>query len=220
MTFAKRLGVQIATILTQVLVDKTTRPSNIPKACGPLPKSEADRIANERGITFVEDSGKGYRRVVPSPKPTAIIERTAIDLLVKNNILTIALGGGGIPVVRDEDGHLRGVAAVIDKDLTASLIASQINADYLVFLTGVEKVASNFGKSNQKDFDSITVDEAKKYMQDGYFPPGSMGPKVEAALSFVENGGRKSIITKIDKLREALLGRAGTSVIIRGGQNI
>jgi len=211
----KELGMDVATVVTQVVVDKNDPAFEEPtKPVGPFyTKAEAEKIAREKGIPFVEDSGRGYRRVVPSPDPIDVVEKDIIGLLVKNNVITIALGGGGIPVVRGEKGQLIGADAVIDKDLAASLIAKQIKADYLVILTGVEKVALNFGTPDQQDLSCISVEEAKEFLQAGYFPPGSMGPKIKAAVSFVEEGGSSAIITRIDKLKEAILGRTGTSII-------
>ncbi|HHX95629.1 MAG TPA: carbamate kinase [Clostridia bacterium] len=218
---AKGLGIDVATVVTQVIVDENDPAFHRPtKPVGPFyTKEEADKMARERNITLVEDSGRGYRRVVPSPKPVDVVEKAVINMLVENNVLTIALGGGGIPVVKAPNGKLKGVEAVIDKDLAAGLIAKQIKTDYLIILTGVEKVAINFGKPNQQDLTYLSPEKAKEYMEKGYFPPGSMGPKIEAAVSFVEEGGKRAIISRIDKLKEAVLGQTGTIICRRYEHN-
>lgn len=204
----------VATVVTQVVVDGDDPGFiNPTKPVGPFyTKKRADEIAKEKDAVMVEDSGRGYRRVVASPKPLEIIEKEAIKKLIENDFMVISVGGGGIPVVRQENG-LKGVEAVIDKDHASALIAKEINADYLIILTGVPKVAINFGKDNQEFLSSMTITEAKKHMADGQFPAGSMGPKIEAALRFVENSQGEAIITSIDKLKEALQGNTGTRII-------
>lgn len=205
---------EIATVVTQVVVDKNDpKFKNPTKPIGPFySKEEAEVLKEEKKHPMVEDSGRGYRRVVPSPKPLEVIEKKAVKALIENDFLVITVGGGGIPVIK-EDGVLKGVEAVIDKDFASALVAREVQADSLIILTGVEKVAVNFGKPDQKFLDQMTVEEAKKYYAEGQFPAGSMGPKIEASLGFVENGGKEAIITSIDKLKEALQGETGTRII-------
>jgi carbamate kinase len=175
-------------------------------------KEDAERIAAETGWDFAEDSGRGYRRVVPSPVPLRILDAPAINALLAAGVIPIAAGGGGIPVVRDGTRY-RGVAAVIDKDMTSALLAADVGAGTLVMLTGVERVALDYGKPTQRLLDRITAAEARKHLADGQFPPGSMGPKIAAALRFLERGGPRALITSLDKLDVALAGRAGTEVV-------
>jgi carbamate kinase len=205
---------KVATVVTQVVVDKDDKAFQNPtKPIGPFyTKERAEEILKENPkVTMVEDSGRGYRRVVPSPKPIEVIEKDAVKHLVENDFLVITVGGGGIPVIY-ENGRLKGIEAVIDKDFASALIAAEINADYLLILTGVEQVAINFGKPDQKFLLEMSAEEAYKYMAEGQFPPGSMGPKIEASLRFIENGGQNAIITSIDKLKEALEGKTGTRI--------
>ncbi len=204
----------LATIVTQVVVDKDDPGFKNPtKPIGPFyTKEKADEIAKEKKAVMVEDSGRGYRRVVPSPKPVELVEKEAVKELVDNDFLVITVGGGGIPVVKEGES-LRGVEAVIDKDHASALVAQEINADYLIVLTGVPQVAINFGKDNQEFLKEMTVSEAKKHYLEGQFPPGSMGPKIEAALRFVEDGQGVAIITSIDRLQEALKGETGTRIV-------
>lgn len=204
----------IATVITQVVVSKEDPGFiNPTKPVGPFySKERAQEIAKEKDVVMVEDSGRGFRRVVASPKPLEIIEKEAIKKLVNKDFLVISVGGGGIPVIR-KDNSLEGVEAVIDKDYASALVAKEIGADYLIILTGVPKVAINFGKENQEFLDQMTIKEARKHMADGQFPEGSMGPKIEAALEFVENGNGKAIITSINKLKEALQGKTGTRIV-------
>lgn len=212
----KQRGVKknIATVVTQVVVDKKDpRFQNPTKPIGPFyTKERAEEIKSEKNVVMVEDSGRGYRRVVASPKPLEMIEKEAVKALVNSGFLVITVGGGGIPVIREGD-TLKGVEAVIDKDHASALVAEEINADYLIVLTGVEQVAINFGKPNMEFLSEITVTDAKKYMAEGQFPPGSMGPKIEASIRFIENGGENAIITSIDKLQDALEGKTGTRII-------
>jgi carbamate kinase len=205
---------QIATVVTQVVVDKNDPGFQNPtKPIGPFyTKERAEEIQREKKAVMVEDSGRGYRRVVPSPKPLDVIEKDAVKSLVEAGFLVITVGGGGIPVI-EENGQLKGVEAVIDKDHASALIGGEIKADYLIILTGVEQVAINFGKPNQQAIFKMTVDEARKYMAEGQFPPGSMGPKIDAAIRFLEEGGKNAIITSIDKLKEALEGKTGTRIV-------
>ncbi len=164
---------------------------------------------------LVEDAGRGYRRVVPSPRPTKIIQRDMIRSLVYSGNVVIAAGGGGIPIIKDANDNYEGVEAVVDKDLTSAMLANDIKADLLIILTGVEKVCLNFGTDDQTPLNSISYSQAKQYLNDGQFPAGSMGPKgpkVEAVLQYLENGGRKVIITNADSLHDALEGKNGTQL--------
>ena len=211
----RHLKNSVATIVTQTLVDRSdpafAKPS---KPIGEFyTRAQAeDRMRVEKWI-MVEDAGRGWRRVVASPKPMRIIESEIIQHLAEDGCIVIAAGGGGIPVVADADGNLKGVAAVIDKDLASAVLASQINADVLVISTSVEKVCLNFGKPNRRALDSMTVAEARQYIAEGHFQAGSMLPKIEACLWFIEKGGREAIITCPEKLSAALDGHTGTRVL-------
>ncbi len=208
--------VPVATIITQVVVDKNDQAFNNPtKPIGPFyTKEEAERMGKEKGYQYVEDAGRGWRRVVPSPMPKKIVEFSCLKELWDTTIV-ITAGGGGIPVIENKDGSLNGVAAVIDKDLAAARLAIDINADVLLILTEVEKVAINFNKPDQKDLDHISVKDAEQYITEGHFAPGSMLPKVKAAVMFVkENPEKKAIITSLYKSIDALEGRTGTLIEI------
>ena len=200
---------EVATVVTQVLVDR-----NDPKFKNPsYTEEEAKKIADEKGYVMKEDAGRGWRRVVASPMPIEIEELSAVKCLVDNGFVVVTVGGGGIPVIRNDKGELEGTAAVIDKDLASEKLAEDLDADALVILTAVEKVSINYKKPDQKDLDKLTVSEARKYMAEGQFAPGSMLPKVEAAVKFVESKpGRITIITSLDKAVEALDGKAGTTI--------
>ncbi len=202
------------TLITQVEVDKNDKAFNNPtKPVGMFySKEDALKIEKEKGYTFVEDAGRGYRRVVPSPKPINIIELNVIKQLIENNNIVIAVGGGGIPVIKTENGYV-GTDAVIDKDLSSAKLATQLNADILLILTAVDKVYINYNKENQKSLDEITLEEAQKYIEEGQFAKGSMLPKVEACMNFVKSYPEgKAIITSLDNAREALLGKTGTVI--------
>lgn len=205
-----------ATLITQVLVDPSDSAFQNPtKPIGMFySKEEAEAIEKEKGYTFVEDSGRGYRRVVPSPKPMDIIEKNVIRNLVNHDTLVIAVGGGGIPVIKtDKIELLEGVEAVIDKDRSAALLAREIDADVLLILTAVDKVSLRYNTPDQEDLDHLTVDEAKKYIDEGHFAKGSMLPKIEACISFVEgNSGKKAIIGSLEKANEAIHGGSGTVI--------
>ena len=205
-----------ATLITQVLVDPNDSAFQNPtKPIGMFySKEEAEAIEKEKGYTFVEDSGRGYRRVVPSPKPIDIIEKNVIRNLVNHDTLVIAVGGGGIPVIKtDKIELLEGVEAVIDKDRSAALLAREIDADVLLILTAVDKVSLRYNTPDQEDLDHLTVDEAKKYIDEGHFAKGSMLPKIEACISFVEgNSGKKAIIGSLEKANEAIHGESGTVI--------
>ncbi|MDI3472899.1 MAG: carbamate kinase [Thermotogaceae bacterium] len=205
----------VCTVITQILVDPNDQAFQNPtKPIGPFyEKEEAEKLAKEKGWKMFEDAGRGYRRVVPSPKPLDIVEIEAIKALLATDTVVIAAGGGGIPVFRTSDNVLKGVEAVIDKDRASALLAKLLNADILLILTAVEKVFLNFGKPEQKPLDILTTKDAKKYLNEGHFPKGSMGPKIEAAIDFVEATGRECIITSIEKVKEALIGNTGTRII-------
>jgi carbamate kinase len=208
------LKMSVATVVTQTLVDRNdpafAKPS---KPIGQFyTRAEAeDRLRVEKWV-MVEDAGRGWRRVVPSPKPVRIIESEVVRHLVKDGYVVIAAGGGGIPVVADEQGNLSGVAAVIDKDLAAAVLAQAISADLLVISTPIEKVCLDFGKSSQRALDSMTAAQARQYMAEGHFQAGSMLPKIQACLQFVERGGREALITCPEALSAALEGRTGTRI--------
>ena len=207
----------IAAIVTQVRVDEDDEAFSSPTKPigGFMSKEQALAEAGARGWVVREDSGRGYRRVVASPKPRGIVELKAIRAMFDAGHLVICCGGGGIPVV-SKGKHLAGVPAVIDKDLSASLLAESIDADMLLILTAVEKVAVHFGKPDQKELDRMTIAEAEKYIADGEFAPGSMLPKVQAGIQFVRSGvGRTALITHLQKAREAISGKTGT-LIVRG----
>jgi carbamate kinase len=207
--------VSVSSIVTEVEVDPNDPAFTHPtKPVGRFfSEADAKRIADETGWDFVEDSGRGWRRVVPSPMPLRILDAPAINALLGAGVIPIAAGGGGVPVVRGPDGTYRGVAAVIDKDLTSSLLATDVGAGTLVMLTGVDRVALDFGKPTQRAVTRMTAAEAAKHAADGQFPPGSMGPKVTAALRFLERGGPRALITALDKLEQALAGQAGTEIV-------
>ncbi len=207
---------EVATVVTQVVVDQDDpKFKNPSKPIGPFYKEEeAKKIADEKGYVMKEDAGRGWRRVVASPLPVEIVELNAVKTLVDNGFIVVTVGGGGIPVVKDANGDLSGVAAVIDKDLASEKLAEDLDVDALVILTAVEKVSINFKKPDQKDLDTLTVDQAKQYIKEDHFAPGSMLPKIEAAIKFVESKpGRKAIITSLDKAVEALEGKAGTTLL-------
>jgi carbamate kinase len=174
---------------------------------------QAELLRQTEGWVMVEDSGRGYRRVVPSPEPIRFLELEAVAALMRSGVTVIAAGGGGIPVIELEDGSYRGVEAVIDKDRASALLARQLGVDLLVITTGVWQVAVNFGRPDQRFLDRMTVADAEAYLAAGQFPPGSMGPKIEAALEFLRSGGREVLITAADRLGDAMAGRTGTRLI-------
>lgn len=205
----------VATVVTQVVVDAHDPKFQTPsKPIGPFyTEEEAAAIAAQKGYVMKEDAGRGWRRVVASPMPVEIVELDAVRCLVDNEFIVVTVGGGGIPVVRNAQGNLEGVAAVIDKDLASERLAEDLDVDALVILTAVEKVSINFKKPDQKDLDTLSVAEAKRYIAEGHFAPGSMLPKIEAAVKFVESKpGRRAIITSLDKAALALEGKAGTTI--------
>ncbi len=205
----------VATVLTQVEVDPADPAFQNPtKPIGSfMTEDEAEQLKRDRGYDFVEDSGRGYRRVVASPKPRRIVELDTISSLVAADHVVIACGGGGIPVLPTGNHHLKGAAAVIDKDFAAELLAESLDADYLVILTAVEKVAVNFGKPDQQWLDELTPETAGKYVDEGQFAPGSMLPKVQAAVKFaVSKPGRSALITLLDRAADGIAGKTGTIV--------
>jgi len=213
----RRSGVkkQAVSLVTQVLVD--ARDPAFQKPAKPIgafmSKERADEHRAKEGWDVVEDAGRGWRRVVSSPMPKAILEIDAIKVLLDAGFVVVAAGGGGIAVVEDDVGEVTGASAVIDKDLASSLLARQLGADMLVVSTGVEQVYLDWGKPTQRAVPRMTVAEAKRYMAEGHFKPGSMLPKVEALVSFLEGGGKEGLITDPAHLAEALAGRTGTRVV-------
>ena len=210
-------GIQkgVATVLTQVEVDANDPAFSKPtKPIGAfMTKEEADILVKERDYSVVEDAGRGYRRVVASPRPQSIVEIQSIQDMVDAGLVVIACGGGGIPVFKTEGFHLKGAAAVIDKDFAASCLARQLDADCLIILTAVEKVAIHFGKPDVQWLSELTPDVARQYIADGEFAPGSMLPKVQAALEFAESKpGRTALITLLERAREGIAGETGTQI--------
>ena len=206
--------IPVTTMITQIRVDAEDPAFNAPsKPIGHFMTEEQAKIAEEKyGYIMKEDAGRGYRRVVASPKPAEIIEIGAIRSLVDSGQLVIACGGGGIPVTLIGN-HLKGASAVIDKDFASELLAEELDADFLIILTAVEKVAINFGKPEEKWLDDITTDDARKYMDEGHFAPGSMLPKVQAAVKFADSkDGRNALITLLEKAKEGILGKTGTRI--------
>ena len=209
--------IPVATMITQVRVDAEDPAFETPsKPIGRfLTKEQADEMAAKYDYIMKEDAGRGYRRVVASPKPQEIVEIGTIRNMVDAGDLVIACGGGGIPVVR-QGNHLKGASAVIDKDFASCLLAKELDADFLIILTAVEKVAINFGKPEEKWLDNITVDEAKQYMEEGHFAPGSMLPKVQAAVDFAESKpGRQALITLLEKAKDGINGTTGTRISLK-----
>jgi len=207
----------VATVVTQVLVDKADPAFKNPTKPigGFMEMSEAKRREKDMGWNVVEDAGRGWRRVVASPDPKQIVEIDAIKALIAADVVVICTGGGGIPVVRNESGALEGIAAVIDKDFGSSLLATNVGAELFVISTAVEKVALNFGKPDQKWLDKMTLSEAKAYLAEGkHFAKGSMAPKIQAIIRFLENGGKRALITNPENIGKALKGETGTWVVL------
>ncbi|MCB0289641.1 MAG: carbamate kinase [Calditrichaeota bacterium] len=203
---------EVACMITQMEVDRADPAFKNPtKFVGPFyTREKAEELQRERGWAIKEDKGRGYRRVVPSPLPKEVIEGNIIRMLLDSGVVVIAAGGGGIPVYRDSTGWLEGLDAVIDKDLASALLGNQVGADELMILTGVDQVAVNYGKPDQRFLDSMTIAEAEAYLAEGQFPPGSMGPKISAAINFLRGGGRRVVISSIEKSALAVYGKAGT----------
>jgi carbamate kinase len=213
----KRRGLarQAATVVTQTLVDRHDPAFASPsKPIGSfMDAAEARQKMAEEGWSMVEDAGRGWRRVVASPKPQAILEQDAIEALLASGVVVIAVGGGGIPVMETDSGDLTGVEAVIDKDYASALLASDLPADVFVISTAVEKVALNYNRPDQRWLDRLTLAEAKQYLAEGHFHKGSMGPKIEAIISFLERGGQQAVITNPENLGRALAGETGTWIV-------
>jgi carbamate kinase len=213
-----RRGIQksVATVVTQVAVDANDKAFKEPsKPIGSfMDETEAKRRQKDLGWSVKEDAGRGWRRVVASPLPNEVVELDAVKTLIKAGTVVITVGGGGIPVIRKADGELQGVAAVIDKDFASSLLAHLINADLLLISTAVEKVAINFGKPEQKWLDKMTLAEAKAYLAEGtHFAKGSMAPKIQAVIWFLENGGKQALITNPENIGRAIRGETGTLIV-------
>lgn len=205
---------KVTAVVTQAIVDRDDRSFKHPtKPIGSF-MSEEEALANKKGFGWevAEDAGRGYRRVVPSPIPKRIIELDAIKLLVQSGYIVIAAGGGGIPVIQNEQGEIEGVEAVIDKDLGSSLLARNLGADTFIISTAVDAVYLNFGQEDQRLLSRVLLPEVKRYLEEGHFKPGSMGPKIEAIIQFLENGGEKAIITMPENLLKAVKGKAGTTI--------
>ena len=208
------LDKQAVTVVTQVQVSGDDPAFENPsKPIGSFLEEDVARQRMANGQTFVEDSGRGWRQVVPSPKPESIIEVDAIKTLIDRGFIVVAVGGGGIPVIERDDGDLRGIEAVIDKDFASGLLANLINADLLLISTAVEKVAINFNKPNQQWLNQMTVAEAERLIADGHFAPGSMLPKVQAIVKFIKEGGKKALITDPPNINRALDGETGTWIL-------
>jgi len=212
----KRRGIKkdVVTVVTQIVVDKNDPAFQNPtKPIGPFyDREEAERGRDKYGWSIIEDAGRGYRRVVPSPKPKRIVELDAIETLIKNGFVVVAAGGGGIPVI-EENGELKGIEAVIDKDYASSLLASRIKAELFLIFTSVEKVYLNFNTNAQKPIDLMSAKEAETYLSQGHFAEGSMAPKIKAAVSFLKNGGKEVIITTPERIEEAIRGTTGTRIV-------
>jgi len=211
---SRNIRKEVVSVVTQVVVSPDDEAFERPtKPIGPFyTREEAEAIRQRKAWSMVEDSGRGYRRVVPSPKPLEIVERSVVEKLVEQGVVVVCVGGGGIPVRRESDGTLRGVEAVIDKDLAAGLLARELKADMLVVVTAVEQVCLDFGRPSERGIDHMNVEDARRYHQEGQFPPGSMGPKIEAAIAFLESGGKEVVVTSPEVLHAAVLGKAGTRI--------
>ena len=206
---------EVATLITQVVVDREDPAFDSPsKPIGPFySQYRASTLKRQKNWTMIEDAGRGYRKVVPSPKPIDVVPKRIIRDLVQAGKIVIAAGGGGIPVIINGNGLFQGVEAVIDKDYAASLIASEAKAELFIILTNVSRVSLNYNKPDEESISVMTVDEAKGYLAQGQFPPGSMGPKIEAAIDYIQNGGEKVIITSANHLKASLINRSGTKII-------
>ena len=206
---------EVASLVSQVVVDKDDPAFAKPtKPVGPFySKLRGEQLAREKGWAMVEDAGRGYRKVVPSPKPIDVVPKGVIRDLVEAGRIVIAAGGGGIPVIINGNGLFEGVEAVIDKDYAASLLAREVKVDLFIILTAIERVFIDYGKPDQREAPVLTVDEARRYLAEGQFPPGSMGPKIRAAIEYIEAGGREVLITKDSHLKAALINRSGTRIV-------
>jgi carbamate kinase len=207
---------KVITLITPVLVSEKDPSFEHPtKPIGPFYNEKQAKVMKKRheDWTIIQDAGRGFRRVVSSPIPLEIINKEVIKRMVDEGFIVIAAGGGGIPVIHKKDGTLKGLPAVIDKDRTAAILASEVKADTLMILTAVDKVYINYGKEEQKALDKIRLKDAVKYLKQGQFPEGSMGPKIEAAISFLKHGGKEVIICALEKADEALKGKTGTRIV-------
>ena len=205
----------VVTIVSQTLVDAEDPAFRNPtKPVGPFySANEAKQLRESKGWRVVSDSGRGYRRVVPSPTPLDILEKETIIRLFESGTVVISVGGGGVPVIREKNGTIRGVEAVLDKDRTAALLAKTLGVETLLILTDVEKVFVNYGKPDQRALDRVTVQDCKKYLSEGQFPEGSMGPKIESAVTFLSgSSGRRVVVASLEMAEEALKGTAGTTI--------
>jgi carbamate kinase len=211
----KSVDKDVATLVTQVIVDKDDPAFDKPsKPIGPFyTEYRARMLMREKKWAMIEDAGRGYRKVVPSPKPIDVVPKRVLAELVRSGKIAIAAGGGGIPVIINGRGLFQGVEAVIDKDYTAGLIAREAAVEKFIILTNVPQVCLNFGTPREKPILEMTVDEAQKYLDRGQFPPGSMGPKIEAAISYIEGGGQEALITSASHLKAALVDRSGTRIL-------
>jgi len=214
----EQLAKEVVTVLTEVEVARDDPAFESPtKPVGPYFTSyRANLLMQEQGWQMVEDAGRGWRKVVPSPRPVRILDAAAVKRLVQGGAVVVAAGGGGIPVYRDVGGYYRGVEAVIDKDYTASLLAQELDADLFIILTQVPQVAENYGRPNQRWLDALTVSRTKEMLEHNQFPPGSMGPKIRAAVAFVEKTGKEVLITDAEHLKDALARTSGTFVVADG----
>jgi carbamate kinase len=208
------LDKEVATLITQVVVDrKDPAFENPTKPIGPFyTKYRAQQLTRQKKWTMIEDAGRGYRKVVPSPKPIDVVPKRIIRDLVRSGKIVIASGGGGIPIIINGRGLFEGVEAVIDKDYAASLIAREVKADLFIILTNVERVYLNFGKSDEEPIAVMTVKQAEEYLSQGQFPEGSMGPKIDAAVEYIKGGGKETLITSANQLKAALINRSGTKI--------
>lgn len=212
----RNMNIPVATVVTQVIVDENDQAFHNPtKPIGAFyTKEEADHLIKDKGFTMVEDAGRGYRRVVPSPLPVDVAEKETVRTLVDNGHIVITVGGGGIPVI-EKGNKLIGVPAVIDKDFASAKMAELLDADYLIILTAVEKVAIHYGKPEEKWLSQLSIDEARQYIAEGHFAPGSMLPKVQAAIRFAESKpGRRALITSLEKAKDGIDGKTGTVIVL------
>jgi len=206
---------EVATVMTQVIVDREDRAFNHPtKPIGPFYNAfRAKQLKKENHWDMVEDAGRGFRRVVASPRPIDVVPKRTIRSLVENGIVVIAAGGGGVPVFINSYGYIEGVEAVIDKDYASSLIARETGVDLFIILTGIDRVSENFGQENARPLKILDISKAEKMMAEGQFPPGSMGPKIAASIEYIKGGGKEVLITSAEKLKLALLGKSGTRIV-------
>jgi carbamate kinase len=214
--FKRNIKKNVATVITQVLVDRNDKAFQNPsKPIGSfMDEREAKRRETDMGWSVVEDAGRGWRRVVASPLPKEVVELETVKALISAGVVVITVGGGGIPVIDNGNGEYMGIAAVIDKDYASSLLAQQINADLFLISTAVEKVAINYGKPNEKWLDRMTLAEAKQYLAEGtHFAKGSMAPKMQAIIWYLETGGKQALITSPEKIGKALRGETGTWIV-------